>query len=290
MGFADVLASTHPDVREGERVFGFFPMSRHLIVEPERAQGEGIVDGAAHRRGLAAAYNTYTRVAHDPGYSAAHEDRHMLMRGLFMTSYLAEDYIAEHGGFGAERFVIASASSKTAIALAFLVSRSVRARVVGLTSPRNADFVRGLGCYDEVLEYDDLTLLDPAAPTVYVDMAGNGAVTNALHRHLGDAVRYSCSIGATHWDAAPPDPDLPGATPEFFFAPAQIRKRSAEWGAQALQERIAKAWAEFRDWTGGWLVVRRGQGRAAVEQVYHDTLDGRTRPDEGHVLSLRGAG
>ena len=33
MGFADVSASRHPGVAEGERVFGFFPMATHLVID-----------------------------------------------------------------------------------------------------------------------------------------------------------------------------------------------------------------------------------------------------------------
>ena len=34
MGFGDVIASSHPDVAEGTRCFGFYPMSRYLVIEP----------------------------------------------------------------------------------------------------------------------------------------------------------------------------------------------------------------------------------------------------------------
>jgi hypothetical protein len=285
MGFADVLASGHPGVAPGERVFGFFPMSRYLVIEPSRATPAQIVDGAAHREGIAPAYNTYSPVGADPTYSAEHEDAHMLMRGLFMTSFLIDDFARENDLFGAEQVVIASASSKTAIALAFLVSRSRSARVIGLTSPRNAAFVKGLGYYDEVVLYDDVEAL-PARPTIFVDMAGSGDVTNRVHRHLGGEVRHSCSVGATHWDASPRDAELPGASPEFFFAPGQMQKRAADWGPDGLNQRIASSWTDFRDASDKWLEVVRGSGPEAVEQVFRETLEGRTLPSQGHVLSM----
>jgi hypothetical protein len=31
-GFGDVIASRHPGVPEGERVFGYFPMATHLVI------------------------------------------------------------------------------------------------------------------------------------------------------------------------------------------------------------------------------------------------------------------
>ena len=54
--------------------------------------------------------------------------------------------------------------------------------------------------------------------------------------------------------------------------------------------RIAEAWRAFMrpvmDAQNGWMRVVAGNGAADVERVYRDMLDGRVRPDEGHVLSL----
>ncbi len=287
MGFGDVIHSRHPAVAEGVRCFGFYPMSRYLVIEPGAAGPAQIVDGAAHRAGLAPAYNQYAPVGHDALYAPGHEDTLMLLRGLFLTAFLAEDFLAEHDHYGATAVVISSASSKTAIALAHQLSRAGRVRAVGLTSARNREFVNRLGCYDQVVGYDEVASLDAEAPAVFVDMAGSGPVRSAIHTHLGAGLRYSCSVGATHWDAGGDDAAaLPGPKPEFFFAPARIQERAAEWGPVGYQERLAKAWSDFRAFSTGWLQVQRGSGREAVERVYGDTLEGRTRPEDGHVLSL----
>ena len=284
MGFGDVVVSRCPQVPEGQRVFGFFPMSRYLTIQPANVSAAGITDGAAHREGIAPAYNTYSPIDADPRYAPEHEDAHMLMRGLFLTSFLVDDFVAEHGRFGSSQVVITSASSKTSIALAWLVHRAGRSAAIGLTSPRNAAFVKSLGYYDDVILYDDIESI-AEEPTVAVDMAGSGSVTNRLHHHLGDQMKYSCSVGATHFDATQREKDLPGATPEFFFAPGQIQKRAKEWGAEKLNERIGDAWASFRD-DAAWLEVVRGSGREAVLKVYRETLEGRTAPHQGHVISL----
>jgi hypothetical protein len=276
----DVIASNHPGVAEGTRCFGFYPMSRYLVIEPSAAGPGGIMDGASHREGLAPAYNQYSPTGSDALYQPEHEDALMLMRGLFMTSFLADDSIAEKG-FGEQLMLISSASSKTSIALAHLVSTSGRVRAVGLTSERNLEFVRKLGCYDQVPS------LDAATPSVYVDMAGNGGLRRSVHEHLGDQLTHSCTIGATHWDqTGGGDEGLPGPKPEFFFAPGQIQKRAADWGPAELQRKLAEAWAGFRTFSEGWLLVQRGAGREAIERVYEDTLAGRAEPRHGHVLSL----
>jgi len=208
------------------------------------------------------------------------------MRGLFMTSFLAEDFLAESDLYGAESVLVSSASSKTGIALAFVVKRKAAARALGLTSARNRGFVESLGLYDEVRSYDEIGSLRRAEPAVFVDMAGNARVTRAVHEHYGPNLRFSQRIGATHWDAGGDDADLPGPAREFFFAPAQIQKRVAEWGAQGFQERLGEAWRAFCESSARWLRVERGYGRDAVERVYRETLEGRTRPEQGNVLSL----
>ncbi len=285
MGFGDVVESAHPEVPMGQRVFGFFPMSRYLVIEPSRVGKGGIFDGIQHRQGISPAYNTYAPTDEDADYAPAHEDAHMLMRGLFMTSFLVDDYVSENGSFGAPQVVISSASSKTAIALAYLVSKRAGIECVGLTSPRNAAFVKALGYYDEVFHYEDLEGIRDL-PTVFVDMAGSGNVTNRLHIRLGERMKCSCSVGITHFDDTPRATDLPGAQPEFFFAPSQMQKRAADWGPEGLNERIGDSWTNFREASRAWLEVRRGYGRDALEHAYHETLAGRTLPSQGHVLSL----
>jgi hypothetical protein len=49
-GFGDVLQSDHQDVAPGERFWGYFPMSPHLVVQPDHATPGGFVDAAPHRR------------------------------------------------------------------------------------------------------------------------------------------------------------------------------------------------------------------------------------------------
>lgn len=286
MGFARVIRSAHAKVAEGMRCFGFYPMSRHLVITPSSVEGGAIVDGAPHRAGLAAVYNQYVPTATDPIYDAKREDEILLMRGLFMTSFLADDFLADQDFCGARSVLVSSASSKTSIALAFQLSRGGRARAIGLTSARNREFVRSLGLYDEVLAYDEIATLPASEPAVFVDMAGDGAVTRSIHQHYRDQLRYDCTIGATHWSAERGGDALPGPKPEFFFAPAQVAKRVKDWGPAGLQQRLGSAWRAFVDASDAWLRVERGWGRDAVERSYQSVLAGRTHPAEGHVLSL----
>jgi hypothetical protein len=286
-GFGEVIASKHPDIAIGERLFGYFPMATHLVIEAADVRKRGLRDAAAHRQGVAPVYNAYARVSGDPAFEGRQGDYQALLRPLFMLSFLVDDYLAENGFFGATRVMLSSASSKTAFGLAHLL-HTLRGgvRVIGLTSPANVDFVRSLGCYDEVVTYDHVGSLPSDQPVAYVDMAGNSELRARLHRHFGEMIRYSGRIGLTHRSSSPDEPELPGARPSWFFAPDQIRKRAAEWGPGGIDTRFGAAWQGFVPMLDRWLTVLEGRGQEAVRQVYLDTLAGRVPPDQGHILSL----
>lgn len=286
MGFADVIESRHPEVKVGERFFGFYPMGSHLLVEASEATRGSFVDVAPHRRDTALAYRQYLRTTADPQYEGSREDAILLLRGLFLTSFLVDDFLLDNGGFGAERVLISSASSKTAIALAFCLSRRRGGRAIGLTSERNLAFCRGLGCFDEVLPYDAIDGIEASAPAVFVDHSGDRKVVGGVHRRLGDALRHSAVVGATHWSEKRPERDLPGPAPTFFFAPTQLEKRRAEWGPEGFERKLGEAWRDFLAFSDRWLRVVRGQGRGDVERTWGDVLEGRSKPECGHVLSL----
>ena len=122
-GFGSVIASQHEGVKTGERFYGYYPMSSHLVLEPARVTEAGFVDGAEHRKALHAVYNQYVNTATDPGYRADAEAQQMLLKPLFVTSFLIDDFLADNQFFGAKRVILSSASSKTAYGLAFCLAR-----------------------------------------------------------------------------------------------------------------------------------------------------------------------
>jgi len=255
-GFGEVIASGHPNIAAGEMLFGYFPMATHLLIEAADVSKRGLRDAAAHRQGVAAVYNDYARVSGDPAFAGRQGDYQALLRPLFMLSFLVDDYLAENEFFGARAVLLSSASSKTAFGLAHLLHRLRKeVRVIGLTSTGNVDFVRSLGCYDDVVTYESVTSLPPDTPVAYVDMAGNSGLRETLHRHFGEQTKYSGRIGLTHRASSPDEPALPGARPSWFFAPDQIRKRAKEWGPGGIDTRFSAAWSGFAPILERWLAV-----------------------------------
>lgn len=285
-GFGEVVASRHPSVAIGERLFGNFPMATHLVIEAADVSKRGLRDAAAHRQGVAPVYNAYARVAGNDAYEGRNGDYQALLRPLFMLAFLVDDFLDENDFFGSRRVLLSSASSKTAFGLAHLLHARKQICVIGLTSAANADFVRSLGCYHEVVLYDEIEMLQTDSPVAFVDMAGNSALRARLHRHFGAAMKYSGRIGLTHRSFSPDEPGLPGAKPTWFFAPDQIRRRARAWGPGGVDQRFGAAWSSFAPTLPARLTLIEGRGPEAVRKVYLDTLNGHIPPAQGHMLSL----
>jgi hypothetical protein len=117
-GFGTVAKSSRADVAVGERLYGFWPMSSDALLTIGRATPATLTETSPHRRELASVYNSYMRVAADPSMPAGSEPFVSLLRPLFPTSFLIDDFLAGSGFFGAETVLITSASSKTSIGLA----------------------------------------------------------------------------------------------------------------------------------------------------------------------------
>jgi hypothetical protein len=285
-GFAEIDRSEVFGVEAGTRVFGYLPPSSHLLVTPVHAGEGGFVDGSAHRQALPSAYHRYLATGADPFYAAGTEEVQMLLRPLFFTSFLIDDQLDDDGLTARGPIVFSSASSKTAIAAAFLLAQREGAEVIGLTSPRNAEFVAGLGVYSLCVTYDAIHSLPPA-PATFVDFAGDGAVRQAVHAHYADGLAHSMAVGVTHWeDLGTGDGTLPGPPPAFFFAPDRVNKRSADWGRAQLEQRVAGAWHPFCEWIAERLDVVHDRGFEGLRTAYLDVLEGRVDARTAHVVSI----
>ncbi len=286
-GFADVVESTVPDVPETTRVYGYLPMADELVVRPGRVDERGFTDVVPHREALPSVYNRYSFTGSDPIYHHDREPQQMLLWPLFVTSFVVDDFLGDHRLFDSTDAVVSSASAKTSIAAAYLLSEREDVEVVGLTSEANIDFVRGLGCYDRTYVYQDVASL-PVHRSCYIDIAGRRDLTRAVHAHFGESLRYSMVVGDTHWeDASPPDTPVAGPKPTFLFAPDQIAKRRRDWGRDGFEQTVAGAWGRFAPWTDCWMSLRHAGGAAEVERAYRNLVDGRVDPRIGDVCTLR---
>ncbi len=298
-GFATVTEARVAGFEAGRRLYGFLPAGTHLVVQPGRVQANSFVDLAPHRQELAAVYNHYSFCDADPGWLPRTEGLQAVLRPLFTTSFLIDDFLADSADFGAAQILLSSASSKTAFGTAFCLARralgSSRPQVLGLTSSSNLAFTHKLGCYSQVLAYGDLAQINPQQRTVYVDFAGNAGLRRQVHEHFGGQLAYSCSVGGTHWQDLGSAAQLPGPRPLLFFAPAQIKKRAGPppegWGPGGLQQRLGAAWAAFMAVVdrpdSDWVRITSRPGGASMGAAYQALLAGQADAREGLMTSLQ---
>ena len=282
-GYADVVASGVDGIDAGERFYGFLPMSSHVVVEA-RAEEPGFIAASDRRAELPGVYNRYLRVRPDD----PHADEQLILRPLFGTSFLLEDFLRTSAYFDAGAIALSSASSKTAYGLAFLLARTEDApRVVGLTSERNRDFVASLGVYDETVAYGEVAdRLGGDESLVYVDFSGDGEVRAAVHTTVADRLAHSCAVGMTHWEDGEGPRDLPGPAPEFFFAPTHIERLNDEIGGAELQRRMGEAFGAFAEQLDRSMEVERLGGPHELERAWHALVDGDADPRRAQVISL----
>ncbi len=286
MGWARVVESTRPEIALGSRYYGWYPMSRFVDIAATPTN-DGFRDDGSHRAAHAPVYRAFVATTRDPFYQPGidAEDRHALLRGLYVTGFLAEDFFADNDYFGARRVIVLSASSKTAIGFAQCAAARHGLHVIGVTSKGNLEFVRGLGCYPDAISYDAIEQLPDDTDAVAIDMSGNGPVLARLHARLGDRLKHSMAIGRSHHDTPPRAEGLAGPRPVFFFAPAQVKKRVQDWGPQAYQQRIAAAVRQFVDDSHAWLKVVQVAGLVGAEATWRTVRSGKVAPDLGYIIS-----
>jgi hypothetical protein len=285
-GFATVTQSTVPDVEEGARVYGYFPISETLDVGPVKATPRGFADGAPHRSAKAAVYNQYVETATDPVYDPSFEPELALFRPLYTTGWWLADCVRQDRP---RCVVLSSASSKTAISTAYRSRQLGDAELIALTSARNVDYVRGTGLYHRVVSYDRVASLTAEGPATYLDFLGREEITAATHRALGASLGRSLVIGATNWSGRQggvqlAQVPLPGPKPEFFFVPtyaAQRLEAQPELNA-ARQDDMRAFFAASR----AFVTARRLTGVDEILAAWRRLAAGDTPPNEGLVLSF----
>lgn len=294
-GFANIVESNCEHLNVGERIYGFFPLSSHIILKAGKVTPYSFNDEAEHRLALPPVYNNYIRTDADSAYQPDLENFQALLRPLYTTSFLIDDFLQDNQFFCKKdeqitRIVFASASSKTAFGAAFALqqnkSEENQYQVIGLTSAENVGFVESLGCYDAVVAYDDIEQLPADGTTIFVDMAGNSDIQLAVHKHFQNGLQYSCQVGLTHWDRLGFNADLPGPAPQLFFAPSQVEKRLKEWGAEGFQQRLGESWEAFLSLAKTAIESTELSGDQAIIEVYEALLNGRADPKTGYILKF----
>lgn len=282
-GVARAEGSMTPAVPGGTRISGFLPMASHVILQPGRADSGGFTEDSPNRRDLPRLYNVYRRVPDAAAGWCAHDDLALALRQSFWLSFLLADFLGQRQCFGADYVVLSSASSKSAVGTAHLLSG--HRPVIGLTSAARRGAVADTRAYAQVLTYEEVATL-PGGTAVFLDFAGRPELIATVHEHYGAHLRHSALAGFTQGLGADTGGLLPGPEPELFSVPEYILARAREVGMPVLGQRFEEALAEFAGWCATWLRVVHVVGADGVADTYRSILDGSSDARTATICSL----
>lgn len=291
-GFAKIIDSKNDDLKIGERLFGYFPPANILSLSPIKVNAQSFSDGKKHRAELPPVYNNYVRLSGEENYDASMDSIRALLFPLHVTAFCLCDALKDETYHGADQVIIISASSKTAIGLAQgLTDEKDTPKILGLTSVKNSDFVKGLGCYDEVVTYDELKKVDSNIRSVMVDMAGNREILGSLHEALKDNMLKCLTVGMTHWDNETTAEDALGQAmlrdrTEFFFAPAHIQKRIGDWGYDGYSKKTNEFMMNRAIQSRDWMKIKEISSLESFVETYEEVVNGNINPNEGIMINL----
>ncbi|UZO79573.1 DUF2855 family protein [Aquimarina sp. ERC-38] len=289
-GIAHVINSNHPEVKVGQRFYGYYPMSTHLLVTAGKVSNKGFMDITEHRQALPPIYNFYVNIEQDPLFTPRTEGLISIFRPLFVTSFLINEALADQNFYDATQIMVTSASSKTAQALAFLLAHRKKEigqefSLVALTSDSNVAFVKNLGWYDQTISYEQISHLTADKKSIIVDFAGNHNLQFKLQTILKEDLIYNCLVGLVDWQNLEGENPLPKEG-TFFFAPNQVEKLQKEWGVIKFQQKVGEALLQFISHAQSTISIKKYQGVEQLKQLYTDTLNGKVDPKYGNIVSL----
>jgi len=285
-GYGIVRESRFSGIEAGTNVYGFFPIAKSMDMQPGRLSDHGFIDIAKHRSELHGLYSHYSFTEADPSYGA-HADLQPVLRPLFTTSFLIDDFLDDAAFFEAEQVVLLSASSKTALGTAFCLKMRAALPVIGLTSVGNKNFVEQTEFYTDVYSYDAITDMNPDVKTVVVDMSGNMGVVQTLEDHFEENLTYICRVGISHWqEAAKAPPKRTATATAFFFAPDRAKQRVKDWGQAGFAQKLGASWIPFLETAKDWLSIEKSEGILSVLENYNALLNGQSGPDKGYLFKL----
>jgi len=281
-GFANVTSSNNEYILEGDRFYGYFPMSRYLKVIPKKVNDFGFIDDSNHRRKLPPVYNHYSKIIK---YADESLEYHPLIKPLFLTSFLNYFFLQDEKFFDCDQIILTSASSKTALSLAFLLSKyklKDNKKIIAITSEKNMQFVSEIKFYDIVLSYDNAEENLKRSKSVIVDFAGNSDYLKKLSDHLGDGLKHVSLIGLADWSSKTNFKIIPNS--KFFFAPNHAEKRYREMGVKRTTLLADELLKEFIMKVKNYIKLEYCNDPKDIHELYLKSLKGKIDPSKGYMV------
>ena len=281
-GYAECLECESGSLQPGRLLYGYWPSSTLAALSLSSLLNNRIIENSEGRSGLPLVYNSYELVD-DDSHPISLRPYIPTLQPLFATSFLLFHWLMDDSFFEADEVVVTSASSKTALAYAWLHGQHTgqKPKLTAVTSKANEDFTSSTGLYERVLTYESLSF-EKKDKVFIVDFLGSPDFLLKLTSRLGSQLIKASLVGATNWQASGEIKDIDKAS--FFFAPVQVRRRMKRWGAVKTQSSIQEELVRFALFAKSIFSLREVYGPEQLKTCYDQVVNARQGPEEIVVI------
>ena len=196
-------------------------------------------------------------------------------------------FLKDEKFFECDQIILTSASSKTALSLAFLLSKNKledKKKIIGITSDKNIKFLLNIGFYDTVIAYDSLEMELNLSKLIVVDFAGNSDYLEKIHNYFGDLLKYVCLVGLADWSSKTNFKSIPNS--KFFFAPNHAEKRYRTMGVKKTTLLAEDLLKEFIMQIKHDIKLKYFNDPKELHELYLKSLKGKIDPSKGYMVQL----
>ncbi|MFC4698974.1 DUF2855 family protein [Glaciecola siphonariae] len=178
-GQSVVYRSGHPDFKEGQAYYGFWPLSAYSIREIDTQVSN--TDIAYLSLPTFEGPKEWLKIINFEGFTSKVADNYEYIKIGYTFALALRDMDA----YGAKRLVLSSASSTSAQIIAMCVKKLMPdLQIVGYTSQRNLDLVKSFEFFDEVFLYEEIQACPNEKKSLYFDALGDKHASEAIFKHF----------------------------------------------------------------------------------------------------------
>merc|ERR1719428_2356521 len=178
-----------------------------------------------------------------------------------MAFYMDEQLLVETGMISS--VIISCASSKTALALAYVLRMREMRYVVGFTHKEHLDFVKSTDLYHEVFCYDDVDKLPTDHTVVYMDFKCDGELRQRITLKMGTNLMYNMVLGPAVFQKRMKDQVFEKRAREVIFNESSWRERRrmvAEVTKTGRNEKLKNSYKAYVERMKRYITVRHSCG------------------------------
>lgn len=294
-GYCTVMESDHPRVPIGTRLYGLVPPSKYKlqqvggIIPPQKKDEPTILE--LHMEGVPCQlrrFQEFEMIKGDVDEDPEFEDWKIVTKEIYtMAFYMDENLLVDTGMINS--VVIACASAKTSLALAYCLRMREMRYVVGLTSSEHIDFVRSTELYHDVFTYDEVDKIPNDKTIVYMDFKCDGALRQAITLRMGTNLMYNMVIGPAVFQKRMKDQVFEKRAREILFDESTWRERRrmvAEVTKTGRNEKLKYSYKSFVDRMKKYVSLKHVSGAEGMKKVYSTVYENKAAPSEAYVVSM----